>query len=64
MKKWEYKFDTLEYYHSVHHQEHINERGEEGWELVSSFMVETNRLRMYWKREQHRENRLTELGIK
>ena len=55
MKKWEYKWDTLQNYNGViKHHELLSERGIEGWELVSVVMIKVGsdeRMRFYWKRE-------------
>jgi hypothetical protein len=55
MKKWEYKWDTVENYISViKHHELLSERSSEGWELVSVVMIKVgsdDRMRFYWKRE-------------
>ena len=55
MKKWEYYWDTVENYNGIIvHQEFLQKRSSEGWELVSTIMVEVGsekRLRFYWKRE-------------
>lgn len=55
MKKWEYKWDTLENYIGViKHHELLSKRSSEGWELVSVIMIKVgsdDRMRFYWKRE-------------
>lgn len=55
MKKWEYKYDTIENYNSViKHHELLSERSSDGWELVSVVMINLcgdDRMRLYWKRE-------------
>jgi len=55
MKKWEYKWDTIENYIAViKHSELLSERSSEGWELVSVVMIKVgsdDRMRFYWKRE-------------
>jgi len=55
MKKWEYKWDTLENYIGIiKHHELLSERSSEGWELVSVVMIKVgsdDRMRFYWKRE-------------
>jgi hypothetical protein len=55
MKKWEYKWDTVENYISIiKHHELLSERSSEGWELVSVLLIKVgsdDRMRFYWKRE-------------
>ena len=55
MKKWEYYWDTVENYNGIIvHQKFLQKRSSEGWELVSTIMVEAGskkELRFYWKRE-------------
>lgn len=55
MKKWQYCWDTVENYNGILvHQEFLQKRSSEGWELVSTIMIEVGiekRLRFYWKRE-------------
>lgn len=55
MRKWEYNWDTVEnYYEIIAHREFLDKRSQEGWELVSTILIEvgsSKRLRFYWKRE-------------
>jgi hypothetical protein len=55
MKKWEYKWDTLENYIGIiKHHELLSKRSSEGWELVSVLLIKVgsdDRMRFYWKRE-------------
>jgi len=55
MRKWEHDWDTLENYNGIiNHHEFLQKRSSEGWELVSTVMVDVGsdkRLRFYWKRE-------------
>jgi hypothetical protein len=55
MKKWEHNWDTVENYNGIIvHREFLDKRSEQGWELVSTVMIEVGgekRLRFYWKRE-------------
>ena len=54
MKNFEYTWDTVNNYIGIiAHAELLNKRGEEGWELVSTIMIDVGsdkRLRLYWKR--------------
>jgi hypothetical protein len=55
MVKWEHKSDELKNcIQGIKHYELITERSSQGWELVSTIVVEVGsekRLRFYWKRE-------------
>lgn len=55
MRKWEYKYDTLKDYISIlKNFEILSKRSLEGWELVSTVMIELgsgSRMHFYWKRE-------------
>ena len=55
MKKWEYYWDTIKNCIGIiEHQEFLEKRGLEGWELVSTVMIDVGsekRLRFYWKRK-------------
>ena len=55
MRKFEYDWDTLDNYIGiVAHREFLDQRSNDGWELVSTVLIEvgsSERLRFYWKRE-------------
>ena len=55
MKKFEYKSDNIKnYIGGINHQQLLSKRGSDGWELVSVVMIKVNnsdRMRLYWKRE-------------
>ena len=55
MKYWEYSWDTIKNINGIiDHQELLENRGKDGWELVSIIkiqLVDEKRLRFYWKRE-------------
>ena len=56
MKKFEHIFDT-KYFSATDevmgiHQELLDKRSEDGWEMVTSvYIPEENKVRIYWKKE-------------
>lgn len=55
MIKWQYSWDDVKPFDSITAQsKFLNEKGAEGWELVSATELEYlggRRLRLYWKRK-------------
>ncbi len=50
MKRYEYLTDSL-FITSKEEKEFLKTKGEEGWELITVFMIEKNIFKYYFKKE-------------